>query len=119
MSSTGRWVRRGATALGAGVAAVLLSVAPAYAHYNTITLGDVAFASINSGHTAVSVCKKSSRYDYALAQITKNGVTYAVADSTNNGSCNTMQLSGSGWDNWRLCSYWNSGGGVCSSWRAV
>lgn len=112
-----RVIRGGAAAIGAGVAAVLLSVSPAYAHYNTITVtvsgaSGSALGSINTGHTAMSVCLRSSDADTAKLTITSGTLHYSVYDYTNNNSCVTRQLPDRDFDQWRICMT-NQGAGRC------
>jgi hypothetical protein len=90
------------------VAAVLLSAAPAYAHYNTITVtvsgaSGSAFGSINSGHTTMSVCLRSNDADTAKLTITSGSRNYSVYDYSNNNSCVTRQIPDVDYDQWRIC----------------
>lgn len=110
-----RVIRGGAAAIGAGVAAVLLSVSPAYAHYNTITVkvsgaSGYALGSINSGHTRMSVCLRSSDVDFAKLTITSGSRNYSVYDYTNNNSCVTRQLPDRDYDHWSICMTHNGAG---------
>ena len=118
MTNTGSVIRRSAAALGAGVAALLLSAAPAYAHYNSISVTG-GYAAINSGHSAVSVCRQSSYYDYIEAQIKfSDGTTSVFRDFSNNGACNSFSLNKSA-ASWRLCGRWDGGGSRCTLYRSA
>lgn len=121
MRSKGTLVRRAAAAVGAGLLAVLVNIEPAAAHYNYIN-HDGNFASLNSGHTTVSVCRNSSSGDGTFAEF-RNGIeARRYSDSSNNGSCVTRTVASGFDDRWRLCTIWQDPSQPsysCSSWRSL
>jgi hypothetical protein len=121
MRSKGTLVRRGAAAVGAGLLAVLVNIEPAAAHYNYIN-HDGNFASLNSSHTTVSICRNSSSGDAARVDFRDGVEARTFHDWSNNRSCVTRTVPSRFDDRWRLCTFWDDPiepWVSCSSWRSL